>query len=108
MTAAGGFFVAYGNDEGSIHVKGFNGGPPGKRHPSHEKAIPLEMFRPRITTRMIQRHFVTRLRISGYLAGGLAEGAGNTGGRDIVVYGLATCGLGNDMVQVTRGFLACL
>jgi hypothetical protein len=64
VTATGGFFISDGYDERSIHVEGFNRGSPGRRQPSHEDAIPLEMLRPRITSWMIQRHLLSALGIN--------------------------------------------
>jgi hypothetical protein len=73
VTAAGGFFLSDGNDERSMHVQGFHGSSPDRCDPSHEDALPMEMLRPCIMSRMIQRHLVTAVGINGPLACGLAE-----------------------------------
>lgn len=101
-------FFADCNGQRSIQLQSRDGCPSsgGNRH--HKATVPLKVIKPRIRSRIKERHMLSGLRINCSLIGPLSQRAGPASQRQIVERRSSACQSRFDMVDVKRRFLADL
>jgi hypothetical protein len=108
MAAGGFFFLPNRKNQGAVKVKGFDCGPSACRLPSKAHAVPLEVLRPVVASRIEKRYIVTTSRVRGYSSSALSQGTGYARQCKVVGNSLSSRADRDDVIYVKRGLLGRL
>ena len=108
MPAAGGFFLADGEDQRAVHRQRGDGGSTGWRERHDALGVPPEVFPPGVRPRVEQRHLFAGVGIDGRLLRPLPQRTRNAGEGEVVERGGAAGGARHDVIDVKRRLLTSL